>query len=38
MDGMIDPEEALSDLPPGSAVCGACGGTLPAARYVHVDD
>jgi murein DD-endopeptidase MepM/ murein hydrolase activator NlpD len=38
MDGMIDPDEALSDLPPGTAVCGACGGSLPAARYVHVDE
>jgi murein DD-endopeptidase MepM/ murein hydrolase activator NlpD len=34
---MIDPEEALSDLPQGAAVCGACGGALPAARYVHVE-
>jgi len=34
---MIDPEEALSDLPQGAAACGVCGGALPAARYVHVD-
>jgi len=34
---MIDPEEALSDLPQGTAACGVCGGALPAARYVHVD-
>ena len=34
---MIDPQEALSDLPEGSAVCGVCDGSLPAARYVHVE-
>jgi len=34
---MIDPEEAYSDLPEGSAICGVCDGLLPAARYVHVD-
>ena len=33
---MIDPEEAYSDLPEGSAVCGVCDGPLAAARYVHV--
>jgi len=34
---MIDPEEAPLDVPPGTAPCGACGGPLPATRYVHVD-
>jgi len=34
---MIDPEEAPSDMPQGSAICGVCGGPLPATRYVHVD-
>jgi murein DD-endopeptidase MepM/ murein hydrolase activator NlpD len=34
---MIDPEEAPPDVPPGTAVCGVCGGLLPATRYVHVD-
>jgi hypothetical protein len=34
---MIDREEALSDVPPGTAICGVCDGSLPAARYVHVD-
>jgi murein DD-endopeptidase MepM/ murein hydrolase activator NlpD len=34
---MIDPEEALSDVPQGTAICGVCDGSLPAARYVHVD-
>jgi murein DD-endopeptidase MepM/ murein hydrolase activator NlpD len=34
---MIDPEEALSNLPQGAAVCGVCGGSLPASRYVHVE-
>jgi murein DD-endopeptidase MepM/ murein hydrolase activator NlpD len=34
---MIDPEEALADVPPGTATCGLCGGPLPATRYVHVD-
>jgi len=37
MDGMIDPEEAPTDLPHGTATCGVCGGPLPATRYVHVD-
>jgi murein DD-endopeptidase MepM/ murein hydrolase activator NlpD len=35
---MIDPEEAYSDLPEGTAVCGVCEGALPAARYLHVAD
>lgn|GEM_PF-1327958 len=34
---MIEPEEALSDFPHGTAVCDVCDGSLPAARYVHVD-
>jgi len=35
--GMIDPEEASADVPPGTAGCGLCGGSLPVTRYVHVD-
>jgi len=34
---MINPEEAPSDVPHGAAVCGLCGGPLPATRYVQVD-
>ena len=34
---MIDLEEAYSDLPEGTAVCGVCEGALLAERYVHVD-
>jgi hypothetical protein len=34
---MIDPEEALSDFPQGTAICGVCGGALSAKRFVHVD-
>jgi len=34
---MIDPEEAYSDLPEETAVCGVCAGALPAARYVEVE-
>ncbi len=34
--GMIYPEQALSDLPQGTALCGVCDRLLPAARYVHV--
>ncbi len=34
---MIDPEEALSDVPQGTASCGVCDGSLPPARFVHVD-
>ena len=35
--GMIDPEEALSDVPDDVAVCGVCGGALPTTRYVDAD-
>jgi murein DD-endopeptidase MepM/ murein hydrolase activator NlpD len=34
---MIDPEETPSDMPPATAICGVCGGPLPATRYVDVD-
>jgi murein DD-endopeptidase MepM/ murein hydrolase activator NlpD len=34
---MIDPEEALSDVPDDVAVCGVCGGALPTTRYVDAD-
>jgi murein DD-endopeptidase MepM/ murein hydrolase activator NlpD len=37
MHAMDDPEEAFSDVPHGAAVCGVCGGALPATRYVHVE-
>jgi murein DD-endopeptidase MepM/ murein hydrolase activator NlpD len=35
--GMLDPEEALPDVPDDDAACGACGSALPATRYVDAD-
>jgi murein DD-endopeptidase MepM/ murein hydrolase activator NlpD len=34
---MIDPEVRPFALPDGIALCDACGGALPSARYVHVE-